>query len=1456
MPPDTFSSPPDPANPDPGASTPGSIARPDESADMSADMSAEPSAVSAARPVSPAGAQGDLRADSRADSNVGPRPAAPLAQLRNVLLIESLPDLARQVASALGRLGLHVEVCHSLPEVARRAAAARVDGALVGMDLARAEDYALLRQLANGFSRRMPLWLLATGTPTAADRLACEQYGADLIELGPTEGRGGSAALPWITQALALHFRLDGAASTPDASAKSGRAVCLAPPDADELERWGGWARRAGWHWAARSGAESGLGEPPDLLLLFDDVRIVGLGAPPRELAALARSVRVVVITEFANDARTDAWRELGVQQVLTRKEVEPAHFERWIYSISGAAGTPLAADPGGSLDRFAERPEDRELLDLIGDEPVRSTAVESAPESAAGPRSRTTDDVAAPPVAIEADASEPGVPDRFGPGSVGPGSVAPSGDVGSAPSSSARLEGREPLDSEEQLLSTAVTAAPIVLFSVDRFGNFQLSDGQVLESLGLQPGQMVGESVFDHFGDVPELVANIRRALAGQSFTATVELRGRSLETSFSPVFGEDGHVQSVTGVAIDVTERRLVEERMRLVVEGTQGTLGTGFLRSLARSLSRALDVELAYVAELADADTQRLRLLEAWSANEEDRPPRNDEWTARLESQALVTGWCRASGDELAGGALPPWVATTASSSYIAVGLRGASGAQLGLLAVSSRGAFLEQQQVESILQIFASRAGAEIERLRGEEELRRSEERWRSLVANAPDLIVTLDPSGDVLFSNRRLSEDEGQHSVFGPVFPEDLEPLRKAVGEVFSGAEAQSFEARIRGRDGRLAWYSGRIAPHERVDDAIASAILVARDITPRKEAEAKLQDRLALEKLVTSISTRFINLDPASEGDSITSALYQICEYAGVDRGFVFQFTEDRTVLERTHAWNAPGLPEFLREVREDEPHALGWIVSRIRDDEEVFIQRLELLDPQDHAVRRQLEAMGTRSLACVPMSCAGELIGFLGFDGVRREVGWDQEVITMLRILGDIFANTLERNRAAVRKTELEEQLRHAQKLEAIGTLAGGIAHDFNNILTSILGHASLLRRESAMLAESGSPISRESVAQAARVIELAAEQGADLTRQLLSLARTGPMEIRAVDLHQSIQEVCELSGRTLGKDIELVLDLHAERSVIPGDPGQLLHVFLNLVVNARDAMPEGGEIRFTTRIFQLGVESAHLYPELLPGEFLEVRVSDTGTGIGEADLQRIFEPFFTTKDPGKGTGMGLSQVYGILRNHGGLVRCDSALGEGTAFRVLLPLGDELMHPVINPEVELDLSTGRRDGRLLVVDDESLVRTTAAEMLRTLGYEVLLASDGEEGVRFFGEEFDRIDGVLLDLIMPGMDGRACAEALQKIDPDVPIVLCSGWGYEALADDLERGGFAGLVRKPYKLSELARAVEQALGQRVPEDDADEFGDAEQGERSVELQPQERRPDASNEGQPAPEARPQ
>ncbi len=1363
-----------------------------------------------------------------------------------------------------------VEVVHSLAEVASRAANVRIDGVLIGVELARDENYALLRRLTRGVTRRWPTWMLATDAPTQADRDACRDHGVDLIELGSGEGRGSLAAMPWIAQALAVQLKLDerdaeeprapgsaegvppevadeladmpGEALGSGAVATPGRrAVCLAPPGDADAERWGAWARAAGWTWEVRSGAEAGLGAPPELLFVFDDVRIVGPGAPPRDLATIARRVQVVVVVEVADPARVAAWRSLDVSDVVTRDEVHAAAFARWSQDASGA---------GGWTDPEA-RAEHAELLDLIGGDASSAGLAPASFEGADRPGAEFIGEFAAEGAAYGE-------------------TLAASTDATRARSHAERTDR---LESEDQLLSTAVTAAPIVLFSVDRFGNFQLSDGQVLESLGLQPGQMVGESVFDHFGDVPELVANIRRALAGQSFTATVELRGRSLETSFSPVYGDDGHVQSVTGVAIDVTERRLVEERMRLVVEGTQGTLGTGFLRSLARSLSQALDVELAYVAELADVGSQRLRLLEAWSAKEEDRPPRADEWIARLESKALTTGWCRASGDELAGGALPEWVSTTQSSSYIAVGLRGADGAQLGLLAVSSRGAFLEQKQVESILQIFASRAGAEIERLRGEKELRRSEERWRSLVTNAPDLIVTLDRQGSVLFRNRRLVENEGQHSVFDPVFHEDLETLRAAVAEVFSGAEAQSFEARIRGRDGRLAWYSGRIAAHERVDDTISTAILVARDITPRKQAEAKLQDRLALEKLVTSISTRFINLDAASEGDSITSALYQICEYAAVDRAFVFQFTEDPMVLERTHAWTAPGLPEFLREVREDEPHALGWIVSRIRDDEEIFIQRLELLDPEDHAVRRQLEAMGTRSLACVPMSCAGELIGFLGFDGVRREVGWDQEVITLLRILGDIFANTLERNRAAVRKADLEEQLRHAQKLEAIGTLAGGIAHDFNNILTSILGHASLLRLESTRSLgargdeDSGTGsagddrvrgVALEAVAQAARVIELAAEQGAELTRQLLSLARTGPMETRPVDLHQSIQEVCELSARTLGKDIELVLDLHAEHSVISGDPGQLLHVFLNLVVNARDAMPEGGEIRFTTRLFQLGAEAAHLYPELLPGEYLEVRVADTGTGITEADLQRIFEPFFTTKDPGKGTGMGLSQVYGILRNHGGLVRCDSVVGEGTAFRVLLPLGEEPLRAASAPEADLELTARRGDGRVLVIDDESLVRTTAAEMLRTLGYEVLLASDGEEGVRFFGEEIDRIDVVLLDLIMPGMDGRACAKALQKIDSDVPIVLCSGWGYEALADDLERGGFSGLVRKPYKLSELARAVEQALELRAQaaRDEADGDADAEDpdDERPVELRPQERRMGTPSEGQASPEKR--
>ena len=389
------------------------------------------------------------------------------------------------------------------------------------------------------------------------------------------------------------------------------------------------------------------------------------------------------------------------------------------------------------------------------------------------------------------------------------------------------------------------------------------------------------------------------------------------------------------------------------------------------------------------------------------------------------------------------------------------------------------------------------------------------------------------------------------------------------------------------------------------------------------------------------------------------------------------------------------------------------------------------------------------------------------------------------------------ERKRTEEALRQSEEQRRQAQKLEAIGTLAGGVAHDFNNLLTGILGHAQLLR----------SAASPERIQRSAEVIETAARRGAALTQQLLGFARKGKNQDVPVDLDATIAEVIGLLTRTVDKRIRMTTRGATGRAVVAGDPDQLQQVVLNLAVNARDAMPAGGEMAFGTDASTFGAGDFRKPPEIPPGRYVVLSITDTGSGIPDEIRPRIFEPFFTTKGQGKGTGMGLAMVYGIVKNHGGWVAVESAVGRGTTVRIHLPEAAVLVE-----KDTLDLGDPMHPGtgRILVVDDEEMVRSVAEEFLRYLGYDVVTASDGQEAVETYARRKDEIDAVVLDMIMPRMGGRDCFLALRELNPDVRAVLSTGYGSDVVAQQMLDEGMRGFVAKPYRLEELAEAVARAL----------------------------------------------
>ncbi len=379
-----------------------------------------------------------------------------------------------------------------------------------------------------------------------------------------------------------------------------------------------------------------------------------------------------------------------------------------------------------------------------------------------------------------------------------------------------------------------------------------------------------------------------------------------------------------------------------------------------------------------------------------------------------------------------------------------------------------------------------------------------------------------------------------------------------------------------------------------------------------------------------------------------------------------------------------------------------------------------------------------------------------------------------------------------------LEEHHRHAQKMEAVGLLAGGIAHDFNNLLQGILGYANLLKLRSK---------ERDKTYEAADVIERAGTRAAELTRQLLGFARKGKLRDMPVDVHRTIGETVALLARTIDKRITMVQRLKAEPCMVKGEPGQLQQVVMNLAVNARDAMPEGGELTFETSVVDYTEGCCELPPDATQGKYVLLSMSDTGGGMTPEVRERVFEPFFTTKPQGEGTGMGLAMVYGIVRNHGGSVVVRSDPGKGTTFDIYLPLAGKSARITDTQKLKAML---RGSGRVLVVDDEDTVREILTEMLTSLGYEVRCAPDGREAVEYYREHASEIDLVVLDMTMPGMDGRECFEELKKINPDVKAVVATGHALDGAAQETIDAGALRFIHKPFIMAELADTLAKTL----------------------------------------------
>ena len=394
---------------------------------------------------------------------------------------------------------------------------------------------------------------------------------------------------------------------------------------------------------------------------------------------------------------------------------------------------------------------------------------------------------------------------------------------------------------------------------------------------------------------------------------------------------------------------------------------------------------------------------------------------------------------------------------------------------------------------------------------------------------------------------------------------------------------------------------------------------------------------------------------------------------------------------------------------------------------------------------------------------------------------------------------------RDAAPRLRLEAQLLQSEKMNSVGQLAGGIAHDFNNLLTVIHGQADQLRDSAALPKE---------LADAVREISVSAVRATDLTKQLLTFSRQQPMIAADIDLNETVAQMSNMLGRVLGEQLRLRVEFRQPPPFVRADRGMIEQILLNLAVNARDAMPEGGELQISTAVRVVERSELELETDVTPGRFVCLRIRDQGCGIPAHQFGKIFEPFFTTKEVGKGTGLGLATVYGIVKQHKGWIKVESEVGRGASFEVYLPQSDaKQAAPVSIIEV---VTPVHGTETILLVEDEDTIRELAKDFLAGHGYKILTASNGPEALEIWRHNRDRIDLLLTDLVMPhGVSGQALAEQLQSDRPNLKVIYSSGYSCDLFGVNSFLNPETNFLQKPYRLNSLAEIIRSRLDEACP-----------------------------------------
>jgi PAS domain S-box-containing protein len=425
------------------------------------------------------------------------------------------------------------------------------------------------------------------------------------------------------------------------------------------------------------------------------------------------------------------------------------------------------------------------------------------------------------------------------------------------------------------------------------------------------------------------------------------------------------------------------------------------------------------------------------------------------------------------------------------------------------------------------------------------------------------------------------------------------------------------------------------------------------DVSEYKRYQHVLERRLKLEKIIAENSQNFIRSKGTEVDAAIQQVLKAIGEFAGVDRSYVFMYSEDEKFMSNTHEWCAPEVRPQIERLQDLPVHNFTWIDEELRAGRFINITDLEDLPPEAHLEKEILREQDIRSVAIVPLLFGGQLHGYLGFDSTRLTVHWSKEDFLLLQTIGNAIINAYVRSR-------LEHQLRQSNKMDAIGRFAGGIAHDFNNILATIQGNSQLLLYAQGLTTKEMELVD---------TINHATESGSSLTRQLLAFSRDEPLSAQAIEADTVLQKTVRMLKRLLPGRVEVKTAFESTHNRIVMDPAQMEQILMNLVLNSADAISSNGTIWVRTENSQLDEKSIINGHSIVSGLYLLITVQDTGMGMSPETLDKALEPFFTTKGPNKGTGLGLSTVYSIIRQNSGYMEIYSALEKGTRVDIYLPV-------------------------------------------------------------------------------------------------------------------------------------------------------------------------------------------